>query len=137
MPQPYESSKLITSKLFAVALAFLIAAGTSAVEREPYAVLGLLVTTSNLTGGLVVPTPTLPLFVLQMLFVPQVVHCESHYYNPDLSERTRFRLAAHDVEGVLSDGRYTVKFLVRTTATTEGQRRAVIAALNEWLAERR
>jgi putative CRISPR-associated protein (TIGR02619 family) len=68
--------------------------------------------------------------------VPQVVHCETCYYNPDLPERTRFRLAAHDVEGVLSDGRYTVKFLVRTTATTEGQRRAVIAALNEWLPER-
>jgi hypothetical protein len=67
--------------------------------------------------------------------VPQVVQCETHYYNPDLSERTRFRVASDKVEGVLSAGRYTVKFWVRTTANTEGQKAAVIAALNEWLAD--
>jgi putative CRISPR-associated protein (TIGR02619 family) len=66
--------------------------------------------------------------------VPQVGHCETHYYNPDLSERRRFRPASHGVEGVLSDGRYTVKFLVRTTANSDGQNAAIIATLNECLA---
>ena len=36
-----------------------------------------------------------------------------------------------------SDGRYTVKFWVRTTANTEGQKAAVVAVLNEWLSEQR
>jgi putative CRISPR-associated protein (TIGR02619 family) len=68
--------------------------------------------------------------------VPQVVLCATSYFNPDLPERTRFRAARGGVEGSYSGGSWTVKFRVETTAETEGQRRAVVAALNEWLAAR-
>ncbi len=69
--------------------------------------------------------------------VPQVGHCASFYYNPDLPERTRFRQAGDGVEGTYSDGQYTVKFRVETSARTPGQQAAVAAALNEWLAGQR
>lgn len=65
--------------------------------------------------------------------VPQVVHCATFYYNPDLAERTRFRHGRDGIEGIYSDGRFTVKFRVETTAQTPGQQAAVVAALNEWL----
>lgn len=68
--------------------------------------------------------------------VPQVIHCGTHYYNPDLSDRTRFRLRGERVEGIFSDGRYCVKFYVQTTAQTPGQRSAVVARLNQWLGDR-
>lgn len=68
--------------------------------------------------------------------VGQVVHCGTNYYNPDLSDRTRFRLRGDRVEGIFSDGRYCVKFHVETTAQTPGQRAAVVARLNQWLAEK-
>lgn len=66
--------------------------------------------------------------------VPQVVFCETTYFNPDLPQRTRFVEARGGVEGIFSDGTYTVRFAVGTTATTDGQRAAVVAALNAWLA---
>jgi putative CRISPR-associated protein (TIGR02619 family) len=69
--------------------------------------------------------------------VPQVAHCATTYYNPDLSERTRFRLRGENVEGIISDGRYCVKFNVETTAQTVGQRAAVAAKLNQWLLDQR
>jgi hypothetical protein len=62
-----------------------------------------------------------------------VVRCSTRYYNPDLPGQTRFRLTRGEVEGVLCEGGWTVKFAVETTATTDGQRAAVVAALNEWL----
>ncbi|HXG11847.1 MAG TPA: putative CRISPR-associated protein [Gemmataceae bacterium] len=65
--------------------------------------------------------------------VPQVVHCATFYYSPDLAERTRFRRGRDGIEGIYSDGRFTVKFRVETTAQTPGQQAAVVAALNEWL----
>jgi putative CRISPR-associated protein (TIGR02619 family) len=65
--------------------------------------------------------------------VPQVKHCATFYYNPDLAERTRFRSGSHGIEGIFSDGNFTVKFRVETTAQTSGQQAAVVAALNEWL----
>jgi hypothetical protein len=68
--------------------------------------------------------------------IPQVIHCGTNYYNPDLSDRTRFRLRGDRVEGIFSDGRYCVKFHVETTAQTPGQRAAVCAKLNQWLAEK-
>jgi hypothetical protein len=40
------------------------------------------------------------------------------------------------IEGIYCNGRETVKFLVHTTAETDTQRRAVVAALNEWLDRR-
>ncbi|MBI3462704.1 MAG: putative CRISPR-associated protein [Planctomycetes bacterium] len=65
--------------------------------------------------------------------VPQVRHCATFYYNPDLAERTRFRVCREGIEGIYSDGRFTAKFRVETTAQTPGQQAAVVASLNEWL----
>ncbi len=63
----------------------------------------------------------------------QVVHCATFYCNPDLAERTRFRIGRDGIEGVYSDGSFTVKFRVETSAQTPGQQAAVVAALNDWL----
>lgn len=65
--------------------------------------------------------------------VAQVTHCATFYYNPDLSERTRFRVGRDGIEAVYSERGFTVKFRVDTIAQTPGQRAAVVAALNEWL----
>ncbi|MCL6501280.1 MAG: putative CRISPR-associated protein [Pirellulales bacterium] len=65
--------------------------------------------------------------------MPQVVWCRGYYYNPDLPERSRFRLRGEQIEGVYSNGGYTFKFFVETTAHTPAQRAAMVAALNEWL----
>jgi putative CRISPR-associated protein (TIGR02619 family) len=67
--------------------------------------------------------------------VPQVVQCATFYFNPDLAERTRFRDGTNGIEGIYSNGTFTVKFRVETLAQTPGQRAAVVAALNEWLVE--
>jgi putative CRISPR-associated protein (TIGR02619 family) len=69
--------------------------------------------------------------------VPQVVRCLTTWCSPDLPQPTRFRPSRGEVEGVYSDGTRTVKFRVETTAQTEGQRAAVVAALNDWLERRR
>jgi putative CRISPR-associated protein (TIGR02619 family) len=68
--------------------------------------------------------------------VPAVGGCEVTYCNPDLPEPSRFRVKGEEVEGIYSDGTATVKFRIETTAVTAGQRAAVAAALNEWLAAR-
>jgi putative CRISPR-associated protein (TIGR02619 family) len=65
--------------------------------------------------------------------IPHVVHCATFYYNPDLAERTRFRVRQKGIEGVYSDGSFTVKFRVETSAQTPGQQAAVVAVLNGWL----
>jgi putative CRISPR-associated protein (TIGR02619 family) len=65
--------------------------------------------------------------------VSQVVQCATFYYNPDLAGRTRFRVGRDGIEGVYSDGSFTVKFRVETSAQTPGQQAAVVAALNDWL----
>jgi putative CRISPR-associated protein (TIGR02619 family) len=62
-----------------------------------------------------------------------VTRCATHYYNPDLSVHTRFRESRDGIEGVFSDGSRTVKFRVETTSTTDGQKAAAVAMLNEWL----
>jgi putative CRISPR-associated protein (TIGR02619 family) len=67
---------------------------------------------------------------------PWVSHCATFYYNPDLSQRTRFHQSAHGIEGILSNSTYTVKFRVETSAQTPGQQTAVVATLNEWLDSR-
>ena len=64
--------------------------------------------------------------------VPAVIGCETTYCNPDLPDVVRFRTKGETIEGVYSDGSETVKFEVKSTATTGGQRAAVVAALNEW-----
>lgn len=65
--------------------------------------------------------------------VSQVLQCATFYFNPDLPERTRFRVGKDGIEGVYSDGHFTVKFRVESNAQTSGQQNAVVASLNEWL----
>jgi hypothetical protein len=67
--------------------------------------------------------------------VPQVKHCRTCYYNPDLPQHTRFRLGSHGIEGIVSDGTYTAKFIVETTAQNDDQRTALVSVLNQWLAD--
>lgn len=67
--------------------------------------------------------------------VPQVVYCRGWYFNPDLPSPARFKLRGNIIEGTLSNGRYTFKFEVESTAETPGQRAALVAALNDWLHE--
>lgn len=62
--------------------------------------------------------------------------CSTFDFNPNCPGRTRFVESRGDIVGHFSDGTYLVKFRVETTATTEDERAAVVAALNEWLAER-
>ncbi len=59
-----------------------------------------------------------------------VRQCRTHYWNPDLSSPNRFRLKVGQVEGIFSNGSWTVKFYIDTSATTDGQRAACIADLN-------
>ncbi|MCS7167196.1 MAG: putative CRISPR-associated protein [Gemmatales bacterium] len=68
--------------------------------------------------------------------IAPVVQCTTFYFNPDLPERTRFRLSRGDVIGIFSNGTYTVMFRVESTAQTEGQKAALVALLNNWLFER-
>lgn len=68
--------------------------------------------------------------------VPQVVYGWTHYHNPALPSRKRFRISSKGIEGIWSDGKETVNFIVETSAKTEGQMVAMVAALNEWLEER-
>lgn len=65
--------------------------------------------------------------------VEQVIGCETTYCNPDLPKPWGFHETRGIIEGVYSDGTATVKFRVDTTAEKDGQRVAVVAALNEWL----
>jgi hypothetical protein len=44
----------------------------------------------------------------------------------------RFLLSGGEVDGIWNNGRMSVKFRVETTATTDGQKAAVVAALNDW-----
>lgn len=68
--------------------------------------------------------------------VPQVAYCQVFYFNPDLPERTRFRLSSRGIEGIFSNGSYCARAHVHTSARTDAERNAVLAALNEWLASR-
>ncbi len=64
-----------------------------------------------------------------------VLGCRTHYWNPKLSRANLFRLWGDKVEGVFSNGSWTVKIVVETLATTSGQRAAVVADLNARLGE--
>ncbi len=68
--------------------------------------------------------------------VPYVVACSTHYYNPDLPESSRVRQSAKGSECVFSNGSWTVKWRVDTTASTPGQTAAAVADLNDWLESR-
>jgi putative CRISPR-associated protein (TIGR02619 family) len=73
--------------------------------------------------------------------LPCIQRCVTHYTHPDLPLPMGFRIKPKSdesqIEGIYCNGRETVKFLVHTTAETDTQRRAVVAALNEWLEHRK
>jgi putative CRISPR-associated protein (TIGR02619 family) len=62
-----------------------------------------------------------------------VYTCRTYYWNPNLPEKTIFRVKGEQIEGIFSNGTWTVKFYVETSSTTEGQRAACVADLNQWL----
>ncbi len=62
---------------------------------------------------------------------PYVQGCYTHYWDPVLACATLFRLTGRDIEGVFSNGSWTVKIIVETSATTSGQREACVADLNQ------
>lgn len=68
--------------------------------------------------------------------VPYVRQCIVNYFNRDLPKKNHFRIAGGEIEGIYSNGSFTAKFRVLTTAETEPQRLAVTAKLNEWAAAR-
>ncbi|MDJ1182078.1 putative CRISPR-associated protein [Roseofilum casamattae] len=61
---------------------------------------------------------------------PYVRSCRTHYWNPDLSSVTQFRIRGDQIEGIFSNGTWTVKFYVETSAKTPGQLIACVADLN-------
>ena len=67
---------------------------------------------------------------------PYVRYCHSTYWNPDLSESTRFRLSGGEVQGIYSNGTWCVKFKVVTTTAEPNQLPIVAADLNDWLETR-
>lgn len=66
---------------------------------------------------------------------PYVMQCITEYWNPDLSRKDHFRLKGEQIEGIFSNGTWTVKFIVETTSTTPGQRNACIYDLNRRFVE--
>ena len=65
---------------------------------------------------------------------PYIRYCHSTYWNPDLSESTRFQLSSQGkVEGIYSNGSWCLKFDVFTTAESSDQLPIVVADLNNWL----
>jgi len=65
--------------------------------------------------------------------IPFVVRVQTRYFNPDLSKQTAFRLGAEGIELCWSDGTACAKLLVTTRAENENQKKAAVAALNQWL----
>lgn len=64
--------------------------------------------------------------------VPQVRQCIFNYYNPDLPQKNRFRLIGDEIEGYYSNGSFTAKYTVLTTAQLPEEFKAVVEKLNEW-----
>lgn len=61
--------------------------------------------------------------------------CHTHYWSKDLPAPTLFRLKGEQIECIFSNGTWTVKFFVETSANTQGQRAACIADLNNRLGD--
>ena len=64
---------------------------------------------------------------------PYVRYCHSTYWNPALSESTRFRLSGENIQGIYSNGTWCMKFRVITTTEDSDQLAGVVADLNDWL----
>lgn len=67
--------------------------------------------------------------------VPYVCTCRTCYWNKELGRTSIFRLTGDFIEATYSNGSWTVKIAVETTASTAGQRAACIADLNQRLAD--
>lgn len=69
--------------------------------------------------------------------VPYVCTCRTCYWNKELGRVSAFRITGDLIEATLSNGSWTVKIAVETTASTAGQRAACVADLNrrlpDWL----
>ncbi len=63
-----------------------------------------------------------------------VVSCYCFYVNPDLPSQNEFRITPKGVTGVYSDGSFTARFGVTTTAESDVQEDMAVAQLNRWLA---
>jgi putative CRISPR-associated protein (TIGR02619 family) len=61
--------------------------------------------------------------------------CRTHYWNPNLSSPALFKLRGEQIEGVFSNGTWTVKFFIETSANNQGQRAACIADMNTLLSD--
>lgn len=61
---------------------------------------------------------------------PYVRACHTDYWNPDLSSPTLFKIKGEQIQGIYSNGSWTVKLIIETSANTTGQRNACIADLN-------
>ena len=68
--------------------------------------------------------------------VPYVRSCRTTYWNPDLPDTVRFRQSTEGVQGIYSNGTWSVKFVVETTAAPNAPTdllSVVVADLNDWL----
>lgn len=61
---------------------------------------------------------------------PFVRKCVTDYLNPDLPSQEGFRLERGEVTGIISNGTWTARFKVLTTATGEEEKKAVVEYLN-------
>lgn len=61
---------------------------------------------------------------------PFVRNCVTDYLNPDLPRQEGFRLEGGEVTGIISNGTWTVKFKVFTSASSEEQKKTVVEYLN-------
>lgn len=61
-----------------------------------------------------------------------VYGCRTHYWNPDLPSFSLFRIKGDEIEGIFSNGTWTVKYIVETSASTPGQRAACVADLSRF-----
>ncbi len=63
-----------------------------------------------------------------------VVSCYCFYVNSGLPSQNEFRITPKGVTGVYSDGSFTARFGVTTTAESDVQEDMAVAQLNRWLA---
>ena len=69
---------------------------------------------------------------------PYVLSCRTTYWDPRLATTTMFRLSSHGIEGVYSNGTWSVKFAVETTAGQDSPTdslNVIVADLNVRLAQ--
>ncbi|MCM1983752.1 putative CRISPR-associated protein [Lyngbya confervoides] len=62
---------------------------------------------------------------------PYVKTCRTYYWSPDLGQPTHFRVSRGEIDGIFSNGSWTTKFKVVTTATTDQQRQCAVVDLNQ------